>query len=205
MSYSPKTVFFGGSFDPFHNGHLQMARASKDYLGVDHIRLLIHPYSAKHGVASVDLRKLYHRIEMLLAVCRVYDFLHLDLTEVLIDSRYTVTSLSWLERQLGITRPSFILGFDQWLKLPTWQQATDVCTMAKWLVFRRAGEQGELVDEQKTQQKLQAMGACSEMMTAPIDTVSSTEIRHLLSHGQPADHLIPPPIQEYLHLYPVYD
>ena len=48
-------AIFTGSFDPIHEGHLRVARAARDELGVDRVILLPRPpYGEKHPVAVAD-------------------------------------------------------------------------------------------------------------------------------------------------------
>ena len=54
-----KLGLFGGSFDPIHNGHLHIARAFADELGLDNVIFLPagEPYH-KHSTRTPAVRRL---------------------------------------------------------------------------------------------------------------------------------------------------
>ena len=74
-----KVGIFGGTFDPFHLGHLAIARAAKQQFGLDMVRIMparIPPHKQTKAVTE-DV----HRLMMISLALPVGEGIELDLTE----------------------------------------------------------------------------------------------------------------------------
>ncbi len=134
----------GGSFDPVHRGHLGVARAVADALGLE--RVLLMP-AAQAPLREAGVRASgAQRAAMLrlavdeLAVSEGERRLEVDETELRRGGvSYTVDTL----RALRAARPGdeliWIVGADQLARLAGWREPEELARLAEWAAYARPG------------------------------------------------------------------
>ena len=129
---------FGGTFDPVHNGHMQLAnRAIQE---VKLTKLLFVPAASpphKHEIIA----SFKHRIAMLELVCKgSKHFLCSSIEAELPKPSYTVDTLTELKTHYPIgTELYFIIGGDAFLDLLTWKSYNKILSMVKIIISPRVG------------------------------------------------------------------
>ncbi|HEU0201350.1 MAG TPA: nicotinate-nucleotide adenylyltransferase [Burkholderiaceae bacterium] len=181
----------GGTFDPIHRGHLQLARDAQAQLGLAEVRFIptAAPWQKKRVTPAV------HRAQMVeLAIAGEPGFV-LDMREIERgDASYTIDTLRDLRRTLGADVPLvLIMGGDQMQGFDTWRDWRAIIDFAHLAVARRNDAAPVLNDTLQrfyaehrapvAQLRAQPAGRLVEIDMTPIDA-SATEIRALL--GQPA-------------------
>lgn len=117
---------FGGRFDPAHLGHLALAQAAVESLGLDELHVTVVVDAAhKRSVAAVDDR---------LAMARL-TFEPLGAVVEREQHRYTVDALE----AYGYEEPVFLIGADELVDFPTWKQPERVLELARLGVATRPG------------------------------------------------------------------
>src|SRR4030095_5784843 len=192
----------GGSFDPIHVGHLQLARDALANLPVSEVRF-VPTAQAWQKETSTDPQ---HRAAMVqLAIDRELPFTRrrmvLDLREIERGGpTYTVDTLRELRRELGDRVPLVvIMGSDQFERFDTWREWERIPELAHLAVARRPGSNAELRVELKPElQRLRSerylkyagdlidvpAGNIVDLAMTPVDA-SATEIRELLARRLP--------------------
>jgi nicotinate-nucleotide adenylyltransferase len=132
-----KLGILGGTFDPVHNAHLEMARAALRELGLD--RVLWIPTGApayrKPPVASAD-----DRVAMLKLALKGEARYQIDERELAPGaSGYTVDTLRALKREYPNAELFLLIGADQYEKFREWREPDDVARLAELVVFPRPG------------------------------------------------------------------
>ena len=188
----------GGSFNPIHVRHLDMAACAKREFNLDRIIFLPtgNPPHKRSGLEDAE-----NRYEMTrLAIYGKPDF---TASRIEIDREgiiYTVDTLSRLQKQMPDTAFDYIIGEDTLHDLPNWRKVDKVFTMCRFLVCCRTSEE---VRNQPIVAELQQRGASFAFMTLPPSVVSSTGIRTKLANGDEVSEL-PPQVEEYIRVMGLY-
>ncbi|MBC8119439.1 MAG: nicotinate (nicotinamide) nucleotide adenylyltransferase [Burkholderiaceae bacterium] len=206
----------GGSFDPIHNGHLQLARDALERLRLSEV----HFIPAAQPWQKDPMTAAEHRAQMVrLGIAGEARFV-LDMREIARGGiTYTIDTL----RDLRLAFPErplvLILGSDQFARLDTWRSWKEIIEMAHIAVAQRAGtaqrpgpewqaviaaRRGDVAAISKC-----ARGSVVEFVMTPID-VSATEVRRLLhmppstERAQRLSAMVPAAVLDYIdshHLY----
>ena len=130
-------LFYGGTFDPVHNGHLAVARAARDALGA---RVFLQPAAdpphkdATHADAGQRARML--------------DLAVAGETGLKVDRRelrrqgpsYTVDTLRELRDEFGAAAPlAWLVGGDSLGELDTWHRWRELFSLAHVIAVQRPG------------------------------------------------------------------
>lgn len=206
-------VFYGGTFDPVHNGHLAIACAARDALAVD-IHLLPAadpPHRPPPGASARD------RAEMVRLGIDGQPGLRLDLRELERDGRsWSIDTLRALRVQLGPDTPiAWLVGADSFRDLATWKDWRALFALTHFVVAERAGfADGDI--HEPLQQALEGrwVGDAAALRAAPAGLVlslhqtlhahSATRIRERIAAGLEWRALVPPAVADYIvehHLY----
>ena len=208
------TVFYGGTFDPVHNGHLAVARSARDALGAT-IRLMPAadpPHRAAPGASALQ------RARMLDLAVAGERGLEVDRREVSRGARsYTVDTLREVREQLGPQAPvALLLGADSLLGLASWKEWQTLFTLTHFVVAERIGNnlQARLPPELQAFTKGRWVATAGELCASPagrllrlrqpLQPESASDIRARIASGRPWRHLVPPAVAEYIdrhHLY----
>jgi nicotinate-nucleotide adenylyltransferase len=173
------TGILGGRFDPPHVGHLALARAAVEQLGIERLHVSVVVEAAhKSSVASAGDR---------LAMTRM-TFADLDATVELEEHPYTVDALEASPYE----NPIFLIGADQLADLPTWKEPKRVLELARLGVAARPGYPPALASD-----RIQAFEL------EPHD-VSSSEIRSRVGRGEPIDGLVVAGVAAYIAEHGLY-
>ncbi|MCR4842109.1 MAG: nicotinate-nucleotide adenylyltransferase [Eubacterium sp.] len=174
---------FGGSFDPIHLGHMGIARAARDELGLDlvlFIPALIPPHKLDRKLLAPS-----ERLELVeTAIAGERGFAASDM-----EIRKSAVSFSYLTlRELKSEYPEaelyFIMGADSLLDFDTWKRPEEISTLAHLLVAVR-NEDGEKTRklERKAAELADSMQTRVTFLNCPWIPISSREIRDAFAEG----------------------
>lgn len=134
-----KLALFGGSFDPPHLGHLAFAKFALDALAPD--RLLWLPAGRQWQKPDQVMAAPAHRAAMLRLLTAGEPRFVVDEREL--NRRgpsFTADTLREFTTQHPGAELMFLIGQDQYTRLPTWYRAEVVTELATLVVVPRAGE-----------------------------------------------------------------
>lgn len=192
----------GGTFDPFHLGHLSVAEAALKELGFDRILLMpakVSPFKIGRKMASET-----DRINMLRCVAANYD--RLDVTTIETNARrvsYTYKTMKTLGKQYPGARLWFIMGADSMLSLEDWYKGKALLREYDFVLAPRPGYDLLEVDE-RIRYYMDTYRTEIRVLHNKLVNVSSTEIKKRISEGQSIDHLVPREVGEYIYEHGIY-
>jgi len=203
----------GGSFDPVHRGHLQLAQDAQRGLGLS--ELVFVPAGQPWQKSAVTAAT--HRCRMLERALGAHAGWRIDTIEIdRPGPSYTVETLRALRSRVGPEQALvWILGFDQLRQLPTWNRWKDLLDFAHLAYAPRAGvaealdaQMSRFVQEHRAEAaapQRHAHGTLVEFAMQPVDC-SATQIREALASGQErrVAQFLPPEVLEYIHSQQLY-
>ncbi len=137
-----RVAFFGGSFDPPHLGHLAVARAAREALGLDTV--LFAPVGAQPLKPVGATAPFEDRVAMTrLAIAGEAGFAIslADAPKAGGAPNFTVETLEALKRELGAGCELFcLMGADSFVGLRLWHRAAEIPFVATLIVASRPGE-----------------------------------------------------------------
>jgi nicotinate-nucleotide adenylyltransferase len=201
-------LFYGGTFDPVHNGHVAIARAARDELGC-----LVHlmpaadpPHRAAPGADAAQ------RAHMLDLAVEGKPGLHVDRRELVRKGRsYTIDTLRELRLELGPDCPiALLIGADSFIGLPSWREWTALFDFAHFVVALRPGSpldgqlpgdlavrtQGRWSDSPAALQ--QAAAGRLFLLGQPLQPESASDVRRRIANREDWRELVPPPVAAFI-------
>ena len=199
MCAQQRIALYGGTFDPVHVGHLEVARRVSQLFEIEKV-LFIPAQMAPHKIGR-PVTEPIHRYAMLALATQNDPQLSISTFELdAPDRRYTVDTVEHFQRALGESvELFFIMGADSWSEITTWREWERLLTMINFIVVARPGygpgyEPG-------------TAGASNIFFTDVVmNDVSATNIRRLAREGRFDElaGLLPEPVLEYIKKYKIY-
>jgi nicotinate-nucleotide adenylyltransferase len=193
--------FFGGSFDPIHNGHLHLAIALSEKHQLDEVFFCPtgqSPHKKSHPpIASKEDR----RGMVTAAIHPLPQFTLLDLELRKTMPCYTIDTIQELlaiDHQNKAKRSYFLLlGEDALEQFHTWREVEELVKLALPLIGSR--------DKKFILKKGPLSSVIEKGLTSiPILEISSTEIRARLEKGFYCGHLLPAKVWDYIQQHQLY-
>lgn len=209
--------WLGGTFDPIHEGHLDVARAAYTALqltGVTLVPARVPPHRAQPTAAPAQ------RLDMARLAAAAHPWLDVSTFEIEAEGpSYTATTLDRLEAD-GVDLSSLVIitGADAFAGIQSWHRADEVLTRVAFAVVSRPGHPvadvpGQLPSLAGAMHPVGPDGPAAgwsssrpaiALIDAPTAPVSSTRIRAALAAGQSLQGLLPPPVAEYISRHGLY-
>ncbi|MGZ9060149.1 MAG: nicotinate-nucleotide adenylyltransferase [Burkholderiaceae bacterium] len=206
----------GGSFDPIHHGHLQLARDALERLRLREVRFIPAAQPWQKG----PMTAAEHRVQMVRLAIAGEPRFALDMHEIERGgTTYTIDTLRDLRLAMPDRALVLIMGSDQFARFDTWRGWKELADTAHIAVAQRAGstlqQSAQLQAMNETRRgdaaSLAARGAGTivEFAMTPVDA-SSTEVRRLLRDPASTERahrlsvMVPAAVLDYIdshHLY----
>lgn len=190
-----KIALFGGSFDPPHLGHLAFARFALESLAPD--RLLLLPAGRQWQKPDQVMAAGVHRSAMLRCLVGHEPRFVVDDRELhRRGPSFTADTLREFAGQNPGAELMFLIGQDQYARLPTWYQVETVVALATLVVVPRAGE-AVVTPPGLPAHRLQ-------VLALPDIPLSSTAVRDAVARGEDISPMVGAEVASYIashHLY----
>ena len=163
--------FFGGSFNPIHNGHIALAQAVLRQCALDEVWLMVSPQNPLKR-NDADLLDDRLRLEMAQkALEGVEGVKACDYEFRLPKPSYTWNTLQHLSKDYPDCTFSLLIGGDNWAHFTRWRHLKDILRCHQVIVYPRDEYPGTI--------------------DVPLLDVSSTEIRQRVRAGESIEELVP--------------
>ena len=173
-----KIGILGGSFDPIHNGHLNMALKSYEQYALDEVWLIPNG-NAPHKDAD-KMADASHRMAMCQLVADEYSFLKTSDIEITsTEYSYTYITVTKLHEMYPQHEFYFIMGADSLDYFDKWRKPEIIASICKILVINR-DEFSETDMSEKISKINTVFPADIHIVHCPKIDVSSTELRQKL-------------------------
>lgn len=200
----------GGTFDPVHNGHLQLASLVLKKYRLKKILFIpaAHPpHKDEHQVCAID-----HRLNMLrLATNRDERFAISEIESGRSSMSYTIDTIEELRKKTaGDIIYYFILGLDALSEIETWHRWQDLLYRTNFIVAVRPGyslkevellleRNGFYPDQSRTDRWVcDSPGSEVLFLTEETEDISSTTVRNRIAEDNFWRSLVPQDVAEYI-------
>ena len=177
---------FGGTFDPVHVGHLAIANAALDELGLERVYFVPARRSPlKHDgpIASAD-----HRLAMLTAAIVGEPRFRVSPAEL--DRTGPSFTVDTLESLRGEGDLFLILGSDAYADFERWREPARIRELATIVLAARPGAPNA--------------PAGVRMLDSPLMDISSRELRARAARGRSLRYLVPEAVLRYIEEHRLY-
>lgn len=184
----------GGTFDPVHLGHLRVARAALQELGLDRV-VFLPDGDPPHKLPNCTPQD---RLEMVRLACQGEPRFVVSDMELRRQGRtYTVDTLMALRDSDPEAQLTYLIGSDTLYQLPTWRTIHKVTALARMAIVLRPGdERGEV--RAKMDEFADTYGLDSVLLKTRGLPLSSSQVRQAVATGQDISALVPPAVARYI-------
>ena len=195
----------GGTFDPFHRGHLDPVLAAREAMGWN--RILYIPAYRQPFKKDREHASEHHRFAMAAIATLDRDEMYivpLELERGAIS--YTVDTLEELRAAHADDTIDWIIGDDNLAQLLEWKSIDRIFELANFCVLTRNVGRALLPVLQPRVTEARDRPRCGAIVFAdnPTVPVSATDIRLRVARGESIDHLVDPRVSRYIHHYGLY-
>lgn len=201
----------GGTFDPVHLGHLDVAHAARRHLSLDVVWFVparMPPHRTRPHVSAA------HRFAMVAQAVADQDALLASDVEMETEGpSYTVATLDRLAAQ-GVSGQSLflILGADAFKDLPTWKAYPAILDRCHFVVISRPGAPAHTVRTLVPELAGRMRDTPCEvppapsifLVDAPTAPVSSTGVRQSILEGAGLERMVPAAVAAHIERYRLY-
>ena len=187
-----KIGLFGGSFDPVHAGHIALAAAARDELGLD--KVIFIPAKRPPHKLNKQLSPAPARFEMLKAALKPHKKFSVSRYEL--DRKpvtYTYQTAAHFKKLYPGAELFFVIGADSLAELATWKKIGRLVREVRFAAGRRPGvkPRGRFLRSVK-------------LLKKKLPGVSSSLVRELAAAGKPLKGLVPASVEKIIRKTGVY-
>lgn len=221
MNVRKRIAIYGGTFDPVHLGHIEVAKRVSELFEIDEL-LFVPAQVAPHKLTR-PVTPAIHRYAMLVLATQEDPRLRVSTFELEApDRRYTVDTLAHIKSEFGeSTDLFFVMGADSWSEITTWREWERLLALVNHIVVTRPGYdinldlvnssvRERIVDLRGSKQIPRVVNEAADEKIFITDAVmlenSATEIRRALREDDwnQLTRLVPPSVADYIRKYELY-
>ena len=218
MRASGRLGLLGGTFDPFHHGHLAVALAADAALDLDAVQLI--PAAAPPHRAHQPSASTHHRFAMVALGIADTAGLRVDERELLAEGlSYTSHTLAaYVSEGWQPSQIFFITGADAFAEIATWHDYPAILDRSHFVVIARPGHDlgtlGDRLPDLRTRMRAADASAPPDpdetrqpaiwLVHAKTPAVSATAIREAVAARRSLTGLTPPLVEQHIIRHGLY-
>lgn len=188
-----KLGIYGGTFDPVHLGHLLVAQAAVEELGLDRLFFVPaaqSPFKKENETATSEIRLKLLRLALVGKTnCEI------DEQEIRRGGiSYAIETLRDYAKKYPAAKLFYLIGADNVSKLNEWREADELANLAEFASIPRPGEKTAEFPKPFRGKILKGF---------PVE-ISSSQIRARVKAGLPVENLVPPFVAGAIHAAKLY-
>ena len=196
-----KTVVFGGTFNPFHLGHLKLMKEVINTVSPDRF-ILMPAHLPPHKVAE-ELVDDIDRFEMCRLAAKDMPIVEVSDFEIVSGEKsYTVLTLEHLHGLYPDEDLYFAMGSDMLLTFLNWYKPDRIMELATIVCNCRDESDAMAIETAKAEIEARG-GRCILTECNPL-VCSSTQVRERINRGEPITDLVPAAVAEYINRKGLY-
>ena len=190
-----------GTFNPIHNGHLQMAETVLEQTKMDKI-IFIPAFLPPHK--DIGVLNPIHRLKILEIAVENNKHFEVDPIEYKRNEKsYTYYTIKELYKNYEHVegKINLIIGEDAFAKIASWHKAQELADLVKFLILPRSNDfkPDELI------KKIELDRIDYQVINAPFIDISSTKIRERIRNNQSLKGFVPKKVEIYLKQNKLYE
>ncbi len=213
-----KAGLFGGTFNPFHNGHIEIIQYVKDRYGLEKIFLI--PSATPPHKPDINLAPANDRFEMVKQSLKGHEnFFVSDKELIRKGPSFTIDTINEFKKEYGPTTLFYLLmGSDAFLDITTWKHKDQIFEAIQIIIMLRGHwenynaivsfideniSKGYIFNEQDntfSHKKKQKIIICK----VPKINISSTMIRDRIKNNKSIKDLVPANIEKIIRTKELY-
>ncbi|MBD1914221.1 MULTISPECIES: nicotinate (nicotinamide) nucleotide adenylyltransferase [unclassified Leptolyngbya] len=207
---------FGGTFNPPHAGHLQVAQAALTQAGLTQV-LWVPTYRPPHRRVT-SLVSFEHRLEMVQQAIAPFAPFHASAVEEQLaysagGPSFAIHTLTHLQHQYSKSHWYWILGLDAFCTLPRWRHHRELVPQCTWLIAPRSASSTTVQNKPDDFQQIEAIAHLFKsegislrwhLLSMPSIEISSSLIRRYCGDRLSISGLVPIAVEDYIHRYNLY-
>jgi nicotinate-nucleotide adenylyltransferase len=180
-----RIALFGGSFDPVHLGHLLVAQAAREELGLSRLYFIPvaqSPFKPERKPTAPGERQQLLRLALAGKTWCEVDEQEINRGGI----SYTIDTARDYHRRFQGAELFYLIGADNVAQLPKWRDSAELARLLEFVVIPRPGQTDVPSPSPFRGRMLKGF---------PLG-VSSSQIRERVKAGLPIDHLVPVAVAE---------
>ena len=187
------TGIFGGSFNPVHNGHIELARRLLKLASLDGVWFVVSPQNP----FKRNDRLLDDRLRLEMVRLALQDEPRMEASDY--EFRLPRPSYMWhtlraMTKDYPDRRFVLLIGADNWARFGEWYAADKILAAHRVVVYPREGVPLDPA----------ALPAGVTLADTGLIPGSSTEVRRRIACGLPVDGLVPPVVAGFIRKHKLY-
>ena len=206
----------GGTFDPIHQGHLDVAEAARRALGLTSVWLMPSRIPPHRRAPRASAPHRFAMAAIAAQTCRDYQVSDVEMTDAgELSPSYTEATLDRLSaRGIDTREIYFVIGADAFRDIRTWKGYPAILDRCHFVAVSRPGQPvsglrsllAELADRMLVIEipppAPPSPAVC--LVDAPTAPVSSTEIRARIARGESIEGMVPREVAAHIEKHGLY-